>query len=348
MSTDTMPTAKRSNVMQPLSRLRHSRQVGRAAGRRAFSLIELMVVIVIIGVLMSLLLVGVRGAMVTARNATVVVEFQQIDKAMVDFKSKYGTEPPSRILLCEDGLDWTTLSGTLPTGFVAADVPRSRALLRQIWPDFSFDATTDYDINDDGDTTDLIGLTGSECLVFFLGGVPDYTGATDAPWKPLGFSANPQFPLLRTGARVGPFFEFQVSRLMNVEGSTDTERMPEYRDGLPGQRNPILFATSYGGKGYRDADIRLTAQPTYDAYATLPTGFAYVYRRYSGAYPATVPNFTAAEAFNPKTYQLVSPGADGEYGWGGVLNTAMEMVEPRAERYFERDNITNFKGGTIN
>ena len=58
------------------------------------------------------------------------------------------------------------------------------------------------------------------------------------------------------------------------------------------------------------------------------------------------------EAMNPKSYQLISPGADGEYGWGGVLNTAMEMVEtssnPNFGRYAERDNITNFKGGTVN
>jgi len=138
---------------------------------------------------------------------------------------------------------------------------------------------------------------------------------------------------------------------MNFEGTSDAEFMPEYRDSLPGQRNPILFASSYGGRGYRDADVQLTNQPTYDAYVTTPTGFAYVYRRYTGTYPATVPNFTSsavAPAFNPKTVQLISPGMDGEYGWGGVLDTNMELREPQAERAFERDNITNFKGGTIN
>ena len=65
--------------------------------RQAFSLIELMVVIVIIAILMSLLLAGVRGAMTTARNATVTVEFLNIEKAVQDFKSKFGAEPPSGI-----------------------------------------------------------------------------------------------------------------------------------------------------------------------------------------------------------------------------------------------------------
>jgi len=299
-----------------------------------------MVVIAIIAILMSLLLAGVRGAMGTARNATVTVEFKNIEKAIVDFKAKYGAEPPSGIVLFEASAGWT---GSSPS---VAAVNRSRALVRQIWPDFDFSVSRD--INGDGDSTDTITLSGAECLAFFLGGVPTPTGNAETPWALTGFSVNGENPFFRGGARSGPFYQFSPERLMNVDGTSDTEFMPEYRDSLPGQRNPILFASSYGGRGYRDADVQLTSQPVYDVYATLPTAFAYYYRRYTGIYPATIANFTAAPAFNPTTFQLISPGMDGEYGWGGVLDTGMELREPRAERAFERDNITNFKGGTIN
>ncbi len=348
--------------------------------RGAFSLIELMIVITIIAILMSLLLVGVRGAMGTARNATVTVEFKNIEKGIADFKAKFGAEPPSRILLCEDVNDWTTPTGTYPDGFSAVDISRSRALLRQIWPDFDLvaaaDNSDDRDINGDGDDDDFIGLTGAECLVFFLGGVPEQTGNTETPWELQGFSANPESPFSRGGARVGPFHDFDAGRLRNLsEDSANPVSMPEYLDSLPGQRSPILYASSYGGKGYRNADLWLDVPPgpgpvpvtynAYNRYATVPTGFAWYYRRYTGGAPATVAAFTDAPAFNPKTFQLISPGSDGEYGLGGMLNTGMELGEAirkeptpapwsppttydNSARAYERDNITNFKGGTIN
>ena len=330
------------SVTQRLSRST-PRSLHQRPSRLAFSMIELMVVITIIAILVSLLLVGVQSAMNAARTATVVVELQQLEKGIADFKAKFGTEPPSGIILFEAAAGW---AGSAPS---AALVGRSRAAVRQIWPDFDF--TLARDINDDGDSTDTITLNGAECLVFFLGGVPDQTGVTDNPWAPLGFSTNPLNPFARGGTRHGPFHTFDVGRLRNLEGMTttlDPEFMPEFTDQIPGQRNPILYASSYGGKGYRDADIQLTTQATYDAYATVPTGFAYYYRRYTGAYPAVVADFTAAPAFNPKSCQLISPGVDGEYGWGGVLNTGMSLAEPRPERVQERDNITNFKGGKIN
>ncbi len=341
-------TQRLSRTSQPVASVSKSQR----RARQAFSLIELMIVITIIAILMSLLLVGVQAARNAARVASVTVEFKNMEKSIADFKAKFGAEPPSGIVLFEAIAGWT---GSSPS---TAAVNRSRALIRQIWPDFVF--TTPRDINGDGDMTDTITLNGAECLVFFLGGVNstnvvDRTGTTigtvNAPitsWAPLGFSTNPANPFARGGARLGPYHDFNIGRLRNRDGATDAEGFPEYIDPLPGQTNPILYASSYGGKGYRDADVQLTTQAAYDAYTTVPTGFAYYYRRYTGTYPATVANFTAAPAFNDKSCQLISPGLDGEYGWGGVLNTGMGLIEPRAERNPERDNITNFKGGKIN
>lgn len=331
-----------------------------SALRAAFSLVELVVVILIIAILASLILAGVQSAMKQVRVTQVVVEFGNLEKAITDFKAKYGSIPPSGITLYEDGADWNPPPAALPA--VKAAAARSRSLIKEVWPDFTFPMMRD--INGDGDTSDTIVLNGSECLVFFLGGVSatnvvNRTGGAVGPpagtpltsWEPLGFSNNPANPFARSGSRVGPFFQFDVARLGNRDGAGDAEGFPEYRDELPGQavNNPILYASSYEGKGYRDADIGLTAQPVYDAYATSPTGFAYAYRRYTGSvYPVPAADYTSLEAFNAKSFQLISPGIDGEYGWGGVLNTSMELAEPQTERTFERDNITNFKGGVLN
>lgn len=339
---------------------------GRPGHRRAFSLIELMVVIVIIGILAAFLLPAVMNARRVAQEAGVLVEFKNLEKGIADFHLKYGEEPASGITLYETPAGW---AGVLPA------TRRSRAFIRQIWPQFDF--TISRDINGDDDELDTIEMNGAECLVFFLGGVNatqivdrndltiGTTGAQIMEWSPQGFSASPTNPFQRGGTRVGPWYEFSINRLMNSAGTHFASGMPEYRDGLPGQLRPILYGSSYGGKGYRDADFLLTtsAPHIYDRYVTQPSPsqFTWHYRRYSSrtnpisnAYPVTVTEFNSAEAFNPRSYQLISPGIDGEYGLGGVLHADMRIEEQllsppynNADRAFERDNITNFKGGRI-
>lgn len=325
-------------MQRPLRNSRHPHQSSpRSAPRRAFSLIELMVVILIITILSSLLLVAARGAVIRARVAAVVVEFKSLEKAIADFKGKYGAEPPSGIVLFESSAGW---NGSLPS---AAVVSRSRALVKQLWPDFDF--SIPHDLNLNGNSTDRIELNGAECLLFFLGGVIDNSNGTK---RFVGFSHNGADPFSTVGARSGPFYEFDVGRLKDVDG----DGMSEYLDSLPGQARPILYGSSYGGRGYRDADLQFASQPVYDKYSTLPTGFAWCYRRHTGGYPvesATPPPiFSKLEPFNARSFQLISPGMDGEYGWGGALSGDMELLDPRPERWVERDNITNFKGGTIN
>lgn len=351
-----------TTILRPRA-IRHDQT---SALRAAFSLVELVIVILIIAILASLILAGVQSAMTRVRVTQVVVELGSLEKAITDFKAKYGSNPPSGITLYESPAGWATVTAG-----------RSRAAIKQIWPDFSFAVARD--INGDRDTSDTIDLNGAECLVFFLGGVNatnviNRTGGNVGPpantpvtsWEPLGFSTNPTDPFARGGSRVGPFYQFDVARLGNRDGGADAEGFPEYRDELPGQtaNTPILYGSSYEGKGYRDADFQLSAQGAYDRYSTLRTGFAWYYRRYSNStLPPTVAEFTAAEAFNPKSFQLISPGVDGEYGLGGVLSTSMEMAESikndtpppltfpnynNSARSFERDNITNFKGGALN
>ena len=336
--------------------LRNSRRP-HSALRQAFSLIELMVVMLIVALLVGMLLAAVRGAMNTARVAAVTVEFKNLEKAITDFKAKYGADPPSGIVLFESYAGW---SGSTPS---TAAVNRSRALIRQIWPDFDFlnkdsmGNPRDRDINNDGDFGDVIVLNGAECLAFFLGGVPTKSGGE---WSLKGFSQNGDNPLQLAGARSGPFYEFDPGRLTDLDG----DNVPEYLDSLPGQRNPILFASSYGGRGYRDSDVQLSGQAGYDRYETDRSSFAWYYRRYTNGTPPTVADFNSAPAFNPKSFQLISPGFDGEYGLGGTLDGNMEMTEiikkqstpapwvfpdyDNSKRLFERDNITNFKGGTLN
>lgn len=307
--------------MQPTT-LRPCQSHSRQALRSGFSLIELVVVILIVAILASLILNGVSAARVTALNAAAASDINNFQKAIADFKLKYGMEPPSSITLYET-----------PSGWSSPAAVRSRSLIRQIWPQFDF--TLARDINGDKDTTDTLMLQGAECLVFFLGGVwstdmVDNTGAAIAGgpaanspvqlWVPLGFSVNPNNPLARGGSRVGPFIDIDSSRLINIDGDTDAEGAPEYLDSLPGQTKPLIYASSYDGRGYLAADL-----------ATGPgCTFTSVYTK------------TGGQAYNPKSFQIISAGMDGDYGTGGVLD---DTLPPN--RAAERDNITNFKGGRL-
>jgi prepilin-type N-terminal cleavage/methylation domain-containing protein len=170
--------------------------------RRAFTLIELMVTILIIGVLAAILMPVLAGAVRTARRAAVGSEIQSLGTALESFRSVHGEYPPSRIMVCEDGL-WNTSDTTMVPDSGGADITygslaqRSVAALRKFWPEmiFStgprtlFDGTgpTWYDFDGDGrfDPSAIPGrgriLTGDECLTFFLGGIPLDTGTPDEP-----------------------------------------------------------------------------------------------------------------------------------------------------------------------
>jgi prepilin-type N-terminal cleavage/methylation domain-containing protein len=63
--------------------------------RQGFTLVELLVVIVIIGILAALITVAVSAAITNARQARILLEIGQLSGAMAQYKVKYGSYPPS-------------------------------------------------------------------------------------------------------------------------------------------------------------------------------------------------------------------------------------------------------------
>jgi general secretion pathway protein G len=314
-----------------------------AAPRGGFTIIELAVVVLIIGILVALLFPAIRGAMRAARDAEVVTEMSTLDKAIVDFKARFGVEPPSFIVIYEQGDDGTSMTPDPGWGAdTGSPLPEtedayrraSRAVIRQMWPEFDFSYAAfggEVDLNDDGDETDVLILTGVEALVFFLGGRADFIDTdgdgTDESYSPVGFAANPRAPFDTTGNRVGPFHEFDISRLVDL----DDDGMPELVDPLPSQTEPYAYVSSYEGRGYQPWGLDDTASTAID---NDLYGLDDIYYE----------DDALTHPQNPGSYQLISPGEDFEFGDGGVYNG--EGVG--AARPFERDNITNFKGGRLN
>jgi len=304
----------------------------------AFTLVEIMIVLVIVAILAALILPAVQNAMVTARISQVSSEFQSISASITEFKTRFKTEPPSSIRLHEAPSGTAT---TPPTNWATDAL--SRRTIKGIWPQFDFSVSRD--INGDGDLTDTFTLEGSECLVFFLGGMVDGSSGAFR-----GFSKNPANPLaIDNGTRDGPFYEFDggidpttkqpTGRLVDTDGDT----LPEYLDSLPSQSQPIVYFSSNGGNGYRITDDDSIAP----------------YYRDGGK----------KQAYNNDGFQLISPGPDAAYGTGGPLdsedidgNNTLDSGEDTngngdldterdrvltGTREPEQDNITNFHSGRL-
>lgn len=196
---------------------------------------------------------------------------------------------------------------------------RSRGLIRRLWPKFDFATCGGMEnVPRDG-----IILNGAECLVFFLGGL-SHPGTGELN----GFSKDPSHPFSTAGlGREGPFFEFKGryspkdQRWFGRLVDQDRDGFPEYLDPLPQQTQPYLYANSDPGNGYRIED--------------LGGAMSDVYRDRDGV------------ALKPKGFQIISPGADGKYGHGGLFDPANRNMVLAGDRVVERDNMTNFIVGTL-
>jgi len=301
--------------------------------RPGFTLVELIVVIVIVGILAALILPAISQTFVTANNAKVTVEIKNLENAIALFKTKYGVEPPSQFKLCTRAQDWNAN-------------PDAKALIRRIWPSFDFNMPAGSfpawwgDIPDNQKVNGAIILSGPECLVFFLGGVTDSAPTQESSAAPMGFAVNAQRPFsVNEIARVPPFFEFDVGRMKDDTGN----KFAEFYDPLPAKsKQPYVYFSSYEGTGYRPEEL-----PTFSLLD--------VYRQGNAAVP---PGKNAASGQSAKFpphkatgFQIISPGYDGQLGFGGVYTSELAnsglMAPDGTPDKSAFDNITNFSNGVL-
>jgi len=327
-------------------------------------------------------------------------------QALASFKSQYGDYPPSRIALRENGSFPVSEAGSPGSGALT-DVTvgqlfqRSVTAFRKFWPRVPIDSigtsppttvTNFYDFNGNGSLdSNVMVLQGSECLVFFLGGISAYdqfgklTGVS-------GFAKNPANPfknVLASNNRSAPLYEFDGGRLVTNPNST----MPAYLDTFNPQGSSFYayFSTNLGA-GYDPNDnniaekdgnefgpISLLFSTTFPVYAAAtstgsPTP---VYQTMSPAPNPYTSSVTVSSSganvtyINSQSFQIISPGADGRYGVGGLYeasstsgalvpedqtsplqakvgaSTVLSNSKDPGLRLPEKDNLTNFHNGRL-
>lgn len=365
--------------------------------RPGFTLVELLVVIVVLGILVALLVPAIIGAVRTANSAAVSADIGNLTNAIQAFKDRYGDFPPSRIYLIESGnysvANFDRLFGAGNWNPVVRD--RSLRFLRKFFNRVQLNTTTDaavtgmsYDFNGNGVATrggnpEFYVLEGHECLVFFLGGIPSYSGwvldtsttpATPIRWEKgamSGFGRNPVNPFLGdqppngTTSRTTALFEFRADRLVD----DDNDGIPGYVDSLARPTGSTLadaryfaYFLAYGANGYDPNDVNFSET---DDTGSTTIGCAFRTAANISAAPnpyTTTPPVRVGQdpAFvNPNTYQILSAGLDRLYGPGGqyepnstsdrlpVSDVTILVPQDSSLRARERDNVTNFASGRL-
>lgn len=205
----------------------------RKAPRRGFTLIEMLVVVVIIGILASLVTGAVSAARRKARIAAVAMEIKTIEGAVQAFKEKYRGYPP----------DFT-------------DPAAVKLFLARAYPRY----TGDYVADLKAAGVDVSKMDPASALVFWLGGMPAAPGSK----KLIGFSTNHRNPFDNSTSRTKPFFEFDPRRL-----KLDGDVLRYYPDtGGGGDNTPYVYFRprngDYTGKAWGQSRPCGLARPYWD------------------------------------------------------------------------------------
>jgi prepilin-type N-terminal cleavage/methylation domain-containing protein len=185
--------------------------------RSAFTLVELLMVIVIIAVLAGLLIPAINAGIKATKSGALKLEVDELSRAIERYREKYGEYPP-------DGSDWTTFQRSVRKAFpnilqselalldptVGTSIPNTHVQYNGGGVCIR-NAMTDSRLT--GNVNDLRVMDSAEALVFFLGGF------SSDPARPFTGRGGP-FLLPPGGtqycynsARENPLFEFQSNRL---------------------------------------------------------------------------------------------------------------------------------------
>jgi prepilin-type N-terminal cleavage/methylation domain-containing protein len=277
-----------------------------APQRGGFTLIELLVVLAIIAVLVALIGSAIFSAMAAGPDAQTRHEIAQLATAIEACKSNLSPAGPLPFLPSRIKLDETcdypnrTVTGSddwFAVYFLKKAFGNSLNLIRP--GNRGYGGGIDW--NGDGMATGVYYLDGAEAMVFWLGGIPTAT----APAGCRGFNTDPRNPGANgAGTFKQPFYTFPPNRLVRLANNflryTDA-----YNNNPP---SPYLYFSTY--QAGNDYNINPMNNPPLVQYAGPDC---------SQSFPTVFPYQTAPGQFiNPKSFQILSAGRDGQFGPGGV------------------------------
>lgn len=307
----------------------------------AFTLVELLVVITIIGILAALLLAAVQRARIAAARARITAEINNIDAAIVDLKNSVGSFPPNAQADGNGPIVESTVSTDFKQFFLKA-FPQHREPPQLIDALVGLSPTTNNDpasINANQASNLPGGMTAAEALVFWIGGF------SDDPKYPISGSGGPSYPFRqplpgneqdpienrswRLGVNVqnlGPrgegennFFPATYNRFIVYADPRDPSikrRINMWVLTAPGAAAPYLYFDASRGTGVQETNDTPAATTLVDhtgagglQEALDQTKLVYAIKQKSDSAGASLPYQFA----NNKAFQILHPGFDREW-----------------------------------
>ena len=318
----------------------------------AFTLVEMLVVITIIGILASLITAAAISARRTAKNAAIVMEVKQLEMACQAYKEKFGEYPPD--FAANDP------SEVYPEAADGTTAYWQRAVLRHLaraFPRYRPGITTSptpfakknwLGLLDDisGWGLNVTSLTPVGAMAFWLGGQPVWNGPAGNPTDPTkpvtafrGFSANPANPFDNSPSRIQPFYEFNLMCLMYRA----TDGLAVWPTSACDQgSSPMVYFRANNGTYLQEG-----SNTAVKSYGTTVVMYPAVDTRLSNL--AALASLTWV---NPKSFQIFCSGQDMTYGTLGTTPTLTPnnvLAFPAGTNYGAAtfDDITNFSGGKL-
>jgi len=346
--------------------------------RRGFTLTEILIVIVIIGMLMALLLPAINAARTRAKEAVIKIDLSQLEAALEHYKDTYGDYPPDFFGVQDEFPDEirkparAAVLRHLRKAFPRIHVSSGPNAWDEFCDHFNNHHTPNFPAN-----LRFQDLSPASALVFWLGGLPD---ASFDPSNNIlsskrlrGFSANPQHPFASEGSRRKKLFDFDETRLRGFDDDENVppadrkwERWPMYSAAntkvpyvyFKSRHKEYAFDTSGDGSGpvhpffcaFDESKHRLIDGAAQWA-ARQPTGTdANICVPYLRDVKGSDPSATISERMWNKedSFQIIAPGVDEAFGNGGAANFRVSTLSDTfSENDGDYDNLTNFSEGRL-
>ena len=288
--------------------------------RSAFTLVELLVVMTIIGILVGLLIPTIRGVMMRAEVTRIVMEIKQLESGLEAYKKHLDDYPP----------DFT--NPLLVVRHARKVFPRIidhdiNVLLFRAYGNVNVNNVTN--MTKKPTNIEKWNIDPAEALVFWLQG---FSEEVTRPFSGPGGPFNPKV-LAKTAQRNTGSYEFDGTRLFRAD---DGDIYPIY---LPkGFELPYVFfdsrSYSYLGPG---------GIPRYPHPAVKKR--ALYHRQMTGVLKPYRSSVTNEFWTNQKTFQIMSAGIGDELG--GTEGNPRFYPSGRNFDRGDKNNITNFSGGQL-
>jgi type II secretory pathway pseudopilin PulG len=335
-------------------------RTSRRAPRRAFTLVELLVVITIIIILMGLLTPVVINALTRAKEARILAEINILDGAFKQYKADVGALPPSDF----SNIGTASISGG-NYSYTPVNSPQYIALANHIQKAFPrCNVNTEIAAiilsNPKYPNTYPAPISPAQAIVFWLSG---FCSDKEHPISGLltisGSTVVPNSAATRDAPRID-FDKTRLTWLNGLPGTTAPCYCPADTPGVP----YVYFASqnyvAHAAAGYAvPADFGTKGTP-YDT-RVWNQGGSGLLRPYAADPPPENNNGVLAGPVNPSSFQIVSAGLDSDFGGGGVMDNNTSDATTTSNKFpalaffnsgtwfatGDKDNLTNFSSNTL-